>query len=98
MTKNGHSFLWKPLHEKCFEEIKHLSCKIPILQPIDPANPDPIWVVCDASTSGVGAMYGQGATWETWHPAGFMFEKFKETQFNYRVFEMETIVILEASL
>ena len=89
MTKNGHTFLWKPLHQKCFEEIKALVCRTPILCPIYQKNPDPIWVVCDTSTFGVGAMYRQGSDWTNCHPAGFMSRKFKEAQFNYQVFKMD---------
>ena len=95
ITKNGHDFMWRPLHEKCFVEIKALATKAPILKPINPEIEDPIWVVCDASASGVGAFYGQGKTWENCRPAGFMSRKFKEAQQNYQVFEMETLAILE---
>ena len=59
---------------------------------------EPIWVICDASASGIGAIYGQGQTWQTCRPAGFMSKKFTGAQLNYRVFEMETIAILEALL
>jgi len=98
MTKNGHDFMWRPIHDKCFAEIKALAIKSPILKPIDPTRTEPIWVVCDASTSGVGAFYGQGKNWENCRPAGFMSRKFREAQHNYRVFEMETLAILEALL
>ena len=98
ITRNGHEFMWRPIHEKCFAEIKALATKTPILKPINPDIADPIWVICDASASGVGAFYGQGKSWENCHPAGFMSHKFKEAQQNYRVFEMETLAILEALL
>ena len=55
-----------------------------------------IWVICDASSSGVGAVYGQGPEWQTCRPAGFMSKKFTSAQMNYRVFEAEMIAILEA--
>jgi hypothetical protein len=48
--------------------------------------------------SGIGAMYGQGESWQTCHPAGFMSKKFTAAQMNYRIFEMEMIAILEALL
>ena len=98
ICRNGQPFFWKPLHEKCFGYIKAIACKSPILKPIDPQLGDPIWVICDASMSGIGAMYGQGKTWQTCRPAGFMSKKFTPAQMNYRVFEMETIAILEALL
>ena len=43
-------------------------------------------------------MNGQGPTWQTCRPAGFMSKKFTIAQHNYRVFEMETIAILEGLL
>jgi hypothetical protein len=60
MTKNGQPFQWRPLHETCFQNIKNLCCSTPVLKPIDSRNKEPIWVICDASVTGVRAMYGQG--------------------------------------
>jgi len=98
IQKNGHPFHWRPIHQQCMDNIKQLACKTPILRPIDPSSDEPIWVICDASASGIGAVYGQGPTWQTCRPAGFMSKKFTSAQHNYRVFEMETIAILEALL
>ncbi|KAL1937189.1 hypothetical protein VTO73DRAFT_14488 [Trametes versicolor] len=98
MMRNGQAFYWRPLHQKCFDEIKALACKAPILKPIDVTNPDPIWVVTDTSYSGVGAMYGQGPTWETCRPAGFMSKKFTSAQFSYFTFEQEALAVVEALL
>src|SRR5712672_1735033 len=98
ICRNGQPFYWKPLHETCFGHIKMIACRSPILKPINPQAHNPIWVICDASMSGIGAMYGQGATWQTCRPAGFMSKKFTAAQMNYQVFEMETIAILEALL
>lgn len=98
IQSHGNAFIWKPIHQVCMDNIKALACKTPILKPIDPRNKDPIWVICDASASGVGAVYGQGPDWKTCRPAGFMSKKFTSAQHNYRVFEMETIAILEALL
>lgn len=98
ITAGGQPFIWRPLHDKCFEMIKVICCKTPILVPIDHSKDEPIWVVCDASVSGVGAVYGQGPTWQTCRPAGFMSRKFTDAQRNYRTFEHETIAILEALL
>lgn len=98
MVKNGNAFDWRPVHEICFQRIKDLCCKTPILKPIDHSNEEPIWVICDASVSGVGAMYGQGITWQKCRPAGFMSRKFSDAQRNYRVFEQEILAILEALL
>ena len=60
-----------------------------ILKPIDADNPDPIWVICDGSKSGVSAVYGQGLEWQTCCPTGFLSKKFSAAH------EHETIAILE---
>ena len=98
ICQNGQPFYWKPLHEVCIQNIKVIVCRSPIIKPINLQCNDPIWVICDASMSGIGAMYRQGEEWQTCRPAGFMLKKFTLAQMNYRVFEMETITILEALL
>jgi len=35
MSKNGQLFTWKPLHDKCFEMIKYICCKTPVLVPVN---------------------------------------------------------------
>ncbi len=96
ITQNGNAFNWRPIHQRCFDMIKRTCSKMPVLRPIDPRRNEPIWIVCDASKSGVGAMYGQGTTWQDCCPAGFMSKKFTCAQHNYRVHELETLAILEA--
>jgi Holliday junction resolvase-like predicted endonuclease len=95
MTKNGALFFWRPIHEKCFEMIKAICSKTPVIRPINYELDMPIWLVCDASKTGVGAMYGQGKDWMTCRPAGFMSRKFTSAQQHYSVHEMETLAILE---
>ena len=55
-VKNSHPFEWMPLLDKCFESFKTLTCKAPILKPIDHNNPDSIWVITDGSKAGEGAI------------------------------------------
>jgi RNase H-like domain found in reverse transcriptase len=98
ICRNGQPFAWKPLHETCFSHIKAIACKSPILRLIDLKACNLIWVICNASMSRIGVMYGQGETWQTCHPTGFMSKKFTTVQMNNRVFEMETIAILEGLL
>ena len=78
--------------------IKYICCKTPVLVPVNHNKDDPIWVICNALVTGVGAMYSQGPTWQTCQPAGFMSRKFTDTQRHYHVFVKETIAILEALL
>jgi RNase H-like domain found in reverse transcriptase len=77
MIRNNHTFEWRPPYQKCFDMIKTLACQTPILHLIDVQSPDTIWVICDASMSGVGALYGQGPEWNNCRPAGFMSKKFR---------------------
>lgn len=58
ITQNGTPFHWRPLHQRCFDMIKGICCKTPILKPIDTRKDEPVWVICDASKTGVGAVYG----------------------------------------
>ena len=78
--------------------IKDLACKYPILRLINPALDETIWLICDASLYGVGALYGQGEGWKTCRPAGFMLKKLTDAQHNYWSFERETLAILETLL
>ena len=95
-TCNGKPFLWTPLLDKCFESIKSLMCRAPVLKPINPKNPETIWVICDSSKTGVGAVYGQGLDWQSCCPVGFLSKKFSSAQQNYCTHEHEMITILEA--
>jgi hypothetical protein len=98
MCANGRPFVWRSFHEKCLESIKAIACRAPILRPINPKLDLPIWVIADASTSGIGAYLGQGKDWETCHPAGFMSKKFTIAQRSYFTYEQETLALLEALL
>ena len=95
---NGTPFYWKPLCEKCFQMIKAICCRTPILCSIETKKDEPIWVICDTLVYGVGAMYGQGETWQTCRPAGFMSKKFTDAQHHYQVYEQKMLAILEALL
>ena len=93
---------WGPLHEKCFASLKSIACKSPILKPIDYDRAKEcgefIYLVCDASISGVGSYYGQGVDWQSCRPAGFLSKKFSSAQHSYRTYEQETLAILEGLL
>ena len=95
-VRNGHPFEWMPLLDKCFESIKTLACKAPILKPIDNNNPDSIWVITNGSKAGVGAIYGQGPEWKMCQPARFMSKKFSNAQQHYQTHEHKTITMLKA--
>lgn len=82
--------------QHCFDTLKRIVDQAPIMKPISPSNGIPIWVICDASTAGVGAYYGQGKTWDTCQPAAFHSRRFTAAQRNYRTHEQELLAIVEA--
>src|ERR1700677_4230228 len=96
MARHNMLFIWTPVLDKCFESIKTLILKTSILKPIDPSQPETIWLVCDASASGIGTFYSQGPEWYKAHPVGFMSKKFTPAQCNYHTWEHELIPILES--
>ena len=80
---NGHPFQWRDIHKTCFQTIKALACKYPILRPINLSKPESIWLICDASLYGVRSLYRQGPKWKTCRPAGFISKKLTDAQQNY---------------
>ena len=93
---NNRAFQWTPLLDKCFESIKALAAKAPILKPVYFSSNEPVWVITDGSKTGVGMEYGQGKNREQCHPARFRSKKFSNEQHNYHMHEHETIAVLEA--
>ena len=91
-------FQWTPLLDKCFESIKVLAARAPILKPVDFSNNEPVWVITDTdgSKTGVSVVYGQGKSWEQCCPARFLSKKFPNAQHVYHTHEHETNAVLEA--
>ena len=95
-AQNNRTFQWTPLLDKCFQCIKVIAMWSPILKPVVFNKNEPVWVITDGSQTGLGAMYGQGKSWDTCRPAGFLSKKFMSTQCNYCMHKHETLVVLEA--
>ena len=93
---NNRAFQWTPLLNKCFESIKVLAAKAPILKPVDFSSNEAVWVITDSSKTGVSMVYGQGKSWEQCCPAGFLSKKFSNAQHNYCTHEDDTTPVLEA--
>ena len=96
MCSNNREFLWTEFQDECFQKLKDLVCKNPICKPINSRIDTPIFMITDASATGIGGMYGQGPTWDTIRPAGFVSCKFTPTQLNYCTWEQELLAVLEA--
>jgi hypothetical protein len=88
MTQNRTPFFWRAIHDKCFKMIKQICYKTLVIRPLKYDSNEPVWVICDASKTGVGSMYGQGPTWDQCRPARFMSKKFTSTQQHYAVHDL----------
>ena len=69
---NNRAFQWTPLLDKCFESIKALAARAPILKRVDFSNNEPVWVITDGSKTGVGAVYataeaGNNVAWQDFY-------------------------------
>ena len=95
-AQNNQTFQWTPLLDKCFQSIKVIAMRSPILKLVDFNKNEPVWVITDGSQTGIGVMYGQSANWDTCRPAGFLSKKFTSAQHNYRMHKHETPAVLEA--
>ena len=95
-AQNNQTFQWTPLLDICFQSIKAIATRSPILKPVDFNKNEPVWVIMDGSQMGIGAMYRQGTSWDTCRPAGFLSKKFMSMQHNYHSHKHETLAVLEA--
>ena len=95
-AQNNQTFQWTPLLDKCFQSIKAIVMWLPILKPVDSNKNEPVWVITDGSQMVISAMYGQGESWDTCRPAGFLSKKFMSAQHNYHTHKHKTLVVLEA--
>ena len=96
LAQNNQTFQWTPLLNECFQSIKVIAMQSFILKPVDFNKNEPVWVITDSPQMGIGAMYGQGANWDTCRPAGFLSKKFMSAQHNYHMHKHETLAVLEA--
>ena len=58
---NHMPFRWSPLHQKCFENIKSITCKTPILKPI-------IWDILKDAMDAKKLNYRCGSSWAPAQP------------------------------
>ena len=59
-AQNNKTFQWTLLLDKCFQSIKAIAMRLPILKPVDFNRNEPIWVITDDSQMGISATYRQG--------------------------------------
>jgi len=79
-----------------FQNTKRLADDNEVIRPINHESGVPIWLITDASDTGVGAWVGQGETPETSRPASLQSRKFTNTQMNYGTTDKEALAIMDA--
>jgi len=83
------------VEQKAFDDIKRLAQNTPICCPIDYKNPDPIYVVTDASNDAIGGDYGEGKDYRTMPPASFYSRALNSAERNYPTHDKELLAIVE---
>src|SRR5258705_4176979 len=85
---------WRDVHTASFEKVKDILAAEAILIPLKYTSKDTIYLVTDASTSGIGAWIGQGPSIRDIRPAGFHSRKFNVTQSRYNTTDKELYAIV----
>jgi len=89
-------FVWTATHDQAMENVKRAVSHNEVMKPIDHESALPIWLITDASDSGVGAWVGQGETADTARPAALHSRKFSNAQMNYGTTDKEALAIVDA--
>ncbi|CAD6945804.1 unnamed protein product [Tilletia laevis] len=96
----GARFLMTPIRKDAFERVKDLASNTVALSPISSALADSgdtagrVWVVADASVSGVGGWIGQGESHDVMRPAGFFSKKYTAAQSNWGTPDQELLALI----
>jgi len=94
LTKKGVEFRWEKKHDDAFKMIKKLAKSVQFLQRIDYESGEPIWLIADASSRGVGGYVAQGTDWKTARPIGFYSRQYRPAEANYPTHEQEMLAII----
>jgi len=89
-------FVWTATHDHTMDNIKRATAYSQIMKPIDHESALPIWLITDASATGVGAWVGPGKTADTARPAALHSRKFSNTQMNYGTTDKDVLAIVDA--
>ena len=95
LTKKGKVFEWRYTHQKALETIKRLVKSVRFLQRINYESGEPVWLVADASSKGIGGYVAQGKDWKTARPIGFYSRQYRSAEANYPTHEQEMLAVVE---
>ncbi|KAJ3568444.1 hypothetical protein NP233_g5716 [Leucocoprinus birnbaumii] len=89
---------WTPAHQDAFDNIKRLVTSSRVLTTIDHDNPgkNVIFVTCDASLRGTGAVLSWGPSWKDSRPVAFDSQVYHGPERHYPTHEQELLAIIRA--
>lgn len=89
LTRPDAEWTWDSVHDKAFEEIKHLLTQAPVLAYFDPTKE--LSIQCDASGQGLGA-----ALLQEGRPLAYASRALSDTETRYATIEKEMLAIVYA--
>ena len=89
-------FVWTATHDKARENVKRAAGHNQVMKMIDHESALQIWLITNASDTGVGAWVGQGETADTARQAALHSRKFSNAQMNYGTTDKEALAIIDA--
>jgi len=88
--------VWTAIHDHAMDNVRRAASHNQIMKLIDPESALPIWLITDASDTGVRAWVGQGDTAGTARPPALHSSKFSNSQMNYGTTDKEALAIVDA--
>ena len=95
LTGNAE-FVRTPTHDTGYQNSKRVADDKEVIRPINHESGVAIWLIMDASDTGVGAWVGHGEPPETARPASLHCRKFTNRQISYGITDKEALAILNA--
>jgi len=89
-------FVWTATDDHVMDNVKRAAAHNQIMKLIDHESALPIWLISDASDTGVGAWVGQGETADTARPVALHSRKFSNALMNYGTTDKEALAIVDA--
>ena len=94
LLRKDAKFVWTPLCQQAFDQVKSLLCAAPVLAAPRVGQPFELYV--DASHVGSGAVLAQRDNLGICRPVSYFSKKFNKHQVNYSVIEKETFALILA--
>ena len=89
LTEQDNEWVWDPVHEKSFQDVKEAIARSSTLKFFNPS--DHTTVQCDASSQGLGAIFMRNG-----HPMAFASRSLSSAEINYCQIEKELLAVVFA--